>query len=172
LEDELTLVFPAQEHKEAAWAYRQEYFDYGEKWIHGSGGLSDAVDYESWLAKITSYLLTPQNGWGNCHTFYAFVGDKIVGTIQIRQSPNESLLREHGNIGYGVLPSERRRGYASKMLMLALEKCRQFGVEKVYLTCDVNNISSAKTMQKCGAVLENEFMDEHGNMNKRFWITL
>lgn len=36
-----------------------------------------------------------------------------------------SLLLDGGNIGYGIHPKERRKGYATEMLYLALEKCRE-----------------------------------------------
>jgi len=80
-------------------------------------------------------------------------------------------LNYGGHIGYGIRPSERKKGYATKMLELALALCRQKGMEKVLLTCDKGNIGSAKTMSKNGAVLENE-VEENGKTVQRYWITL
>ena len=58
------------------------------------------------------------------------------------------------------------------MLALALEKCRELGIDKALITCDNDNISSAKTALKNGGVLENEFTEENGNIVQRYWITL
>ena len=168
----MEFVFPTIEQKQAAWEYRQEYIDYGELHIHGSGGFIRADDYESWLEKITGAQTAAQTGWVNCSTYFACIDDKIVGTVQIRHTLNGSLLKEGGHIGYGVRPSERRKGYASLMLTLALVRCRDLGIDKALITCDKGNIGSAKTAVKNGGVLENEYAQENGNIIQRYWITL
>ncbi len=168
----LRLVTPTSEHKQAAWEYRQAYIDCGEAHIHGSGGFLQAFDYESWLAKITAAQTAAQTGWVNCSTYFAFVADSIVGTIQVRHCLNEALHNTGGHIGYGVRPTERRKGYATNMLALALEKCRELGIHRALVTCDKDNIASAKTIQKGGGVLENECTEEDGNVVQRYWIML
>ena len=171
-EDSLRLVFPRPEHKHVALAYRQEYIEYGETHINGSGSFMQAEDYESWLTKITNALTASQTGWVNCQTYFAFVGEKIIGTIQIRETLNDALLNVGGHIGYGIAPSERRKGYATKMLALALNKCHKLGIKNALITCDKDNIASARTAIKGGGVLENEFIEENGNVVQRYWINL
>ena len=97
---------------------------------------------------------------------------RVVGIIQIRHKPNQFLLSTYGHIGYGVRPSERRKGYATEMLALALEKCRDLGIEKALVSCDKENIGSAKTIIKNGGALENEFTDNDGKISQQYWITL
>ncbi len=172
MESTLKLVFPTLDHKDDAWTYRQEHIVYGEPTIHGSGGLLRMENYESWLEKITNALSAPQTGRVNCQTYFAFYKDTIVGTIQIRETLNDALMNTGGHIGYGVRPSERRKGYATAMLFLALEKCRKLGMEKVLITCDKSNIASAKTIQKCNGILENEFIESDDNIIQRYWIKL
>lgn len=60
---------------------------------------------------------------------------------------------KNGDIGYGVRPSERQKGYASKMLSYALNVCRENGMEKVILGCYKSNRASAATIKKGGGVL-------------------
>ena len=86
-------------------------------------------------------------------------GDKVIGMVDIRHRLNENLLKFGGNIGYSVRKSERRKGYAKVMLSLALEKCKQLNLEKILITCDKNNIGSAKTILSNGGVLENEIRE-------------
>lgn len=168
----LSLVFPTAAHERAAWAYRQAHFDAGEQGIHGSGGLYRAANYADWLAKITNALTASRTGWVNCSTFFAVVDGEIVGTLQIRHALNEALARVGGHIGYGVAPAHRRRGYATAMLTQALPMCRALGLTRVLITCDKSNAASARTAMRCGGALEDEIIEENGNIVQRYWIGL
>lgn len=170
--EQLLLVFPTLAMEKQALEYRQEYFDYGENEIHGDGGLDHTKDYKEWLNKITTIQTEAPNGWVNGTTYFAIVGDRIIGTIQIRHSLNEFLLNYGGHIGYGVRPTERRKGYASQMLKLALEECSELNISRALITCDKDNIASAKTIMKNGGVLENELIEQNGNIVQRYWIAL
>ena len=168
----MKLVFPTIEHKQAAMDYRQEHIDCGEARINGSGGLMQADEYEPWLRKITSARTFAAPGLVKASVYFGIADGKIVGTIQIRHALNDALMKSGGHIGYGVRPSERRKGYATRMLALALEKCREMGIERVLITCWKDNIASAKTIVKGGGVLENEVVDENGESMQRYWIDL
>ena len=77
-----------------------------------------------------------------------------------------------GHIGYGVRPSVRRRGYATEILRLSLVEARSIGIGDVRLTCDQENIASAKSIIKNGGVLDEEaYMAEHGHVVQRYWIS-
>ena len=84
---------------------------------------------------------------------------------------NDSLLISGGHIGDGIRPSERNKGYGTKMIALALEKCKQMNITKVLMVCDKDNIASSKTIIKNGGILENELNDE-GVIIQRYWINL
>jgi predicted acetyltransferase len=56
------------------------------------------------------------------------------------------------------------------MLALALEKCRARGIREALVTCDKDNIASAKTILSNGGVLENEILDEKGILMERYWV--
>ena len=84
---------------------------------------------------------------------------------------NEKLLLGGGHIGDGIRPSERGKGYGTKMIALALEECRKLGIDRVLMCCDKDNPASAKTIIKNRGVLENEVMDE-GSLVQRYWIEI
>lgn len=81
------------------------------------------------------------------------------------------MLLNGGHIGDGIRPSERKKGYATKMIALALLECKKLGINKVLMVCDKNNIGSAKSIINNGGVLENEVVVQ-GIVNQRYWITL
>jgi predicted acetyltransferase len=118
-----------------------------------------------------------QNGIGVenfvAHSTYWLVNTnkKILGVVNIRHYLNESLLKKGGHIGYGIRPSERRKGYANIILQLAKDKARELSLDKVLLTCDKNNIGSVKTILKNGGILESEEMIED-TIIQRYWINL
>jgi len=95
----------------------------------------------------------------------------FVGAVDIRHYLNDSNRLTGGHIGDGIRPSERRKGYATTMLGLALEECRKMGLNKVLITCAKNNIGSAKSIINNGGEFEGE-IEENGEIEQRYWITL
>ena len=93
----------------------------------------------------------------------------FVGAVNIRHYLNEQLKLSGGHIGDGVIPSERCKGYGTKMIGLALEECDKLGIKDVLMCCDKDNIASAKTIIKNGGILENE-VDDDGVIVQRYWI--
>ena len=96
----------------------------------------------------------------------------LLGAVNIRHYLNDYLLKYAGHIGDGIRPSERRKGYATKMISLALQECKKLGIEKVLMVCDKDNIGSRKSIMNNGGILENEFVDEKGKVNQRYWINI
>jgi len=169
----MELIFPTVDMKEAALAYRQEHFDHGEAHIHGSAGFNNAETYEDWLAQRKADLtLSGHPRFVAATAYFAMVGGEIVGTIQIRHELNDYLRHDGGHIGYGVRPTQRRKGYATQMLAMALEKCRELAIDRALVTCVKSNIGSAKTIVNGGGVLDSEFIDDNGDTCQRYWITI
>ena len=59
-----------------------------------------------------------------------------------------------GNIGYGIKPTERRKGYSKVALYLSLLECKKLGFKEVSLTCENSNIASNKTILSLGGILK------------------
>ena len=106
-------------------------------------------------------------------TYWLACRGEVVGVSNLRHALTASLLREGGNIGYGVRPSARRRGYAGEILRRTLIRARDMGLSKVLLTCGKNNIASVRTILGNGGVLDSEeFLPERDEVVQRYWIDL
>lgn len=113
------------------------------------------------------------NGNVPFNTFFLSVSGKLVGSGSLRHNLNEKLAVYGGHIGYAVRPSERRKGYGSLILHLTLEKAQEFGFQRVFLTCDTDNIASVKIIEKNGGRLENQiFHKPAGKLISQYWIEL
>lgn len=168
------------EHEAAVLAYRKAFLERGDS-MDGTAGLRNAVSYAEWLEKLNknSHETSVEAGLVPATTFLALrASDKrLVGMIDIRHRLNDYLLQHGGHIGYSVHPDERRKGYATSMLALALQFCGKpaadggLGLTSVLITCDAENIASARTIEANGGRLENQLPDE-GRLTSRYWITL
>lgn len=167
--NEIRLIFPTKEHEDDAMNYIQEHLLNDEATLHGDSGLDSAPNYDEWLSKIHNNL----TGEIRSIIFFAIrqSDNKLLGTINIRY-PYEGYVKMYGHIGYGVRPSERKKGYATKMLKLALKYCKEISLERVLLTCDKSNAASVKTIIKCSGKFEYETLQESGELLQRYWISI
>ena len=83
----------------------------------------------------------------------------------------DNNLENGGHIAYGIRPSERKKGYGVQQLLLVLEVARSIEIPKVMITCDKDNIASAKTVLSCGGILTSENIYE-GVMQQHYCINL
>ena len=172
--ENLELVFPTYEYKEQVEEYLQEFIDNGELELNGSGGLHKIKNFDEWLEKIKNDVNPGKENNRVPSTLYLTVrksDNKIVGNLQIRHWLNEHLLKHGGHIGDSVRPSERRKGYATEQIRLALEKCKELGIDNVLMDCNKNNIGSAKSIINNGGVFTDEVCID-GEIIQNYWISL
>ena len=155
--------------------YRNEFITNGES-MDGTAGLRKCKTFEEWemLLMDNSKEETVRGGVVPATTLLAISAKdgRLVGMVDIRHKLSEFLLNYGGHIGYSVRKTERKKGFATEILTQALKECVKLKIEKVLLTCDKNNIASAKTIIKNSGILESEVEDEGHIIIQRYWITL
>jgi len=172
---QLILVKPDETYMEEIRKYRQEWVD-NDDHSHGDGGLYTQTDIAAWLVNCRLYECEetkPNPAHVTCEQFMlVHKGEKrVLGMIAFRHYLNKHIAEHGGHIGYGVRPSERRKGYAKTMLTLCLEKARELGLDKVLITCDTDNKGSRKTVLACGGQFE-RLAQTGDEVNERYWIKL
>ena len=159
-------------------AYRRQLEDMMEEWLAKEQHFSpyairknDYRDFDRYLACLENTTETEE--YVPDSVFFCLDTDRdiFVGAVNIRHKLNARLLESGGHIGDGVRPSERRKGVATRMIALALDECRKLGIDRVLMTCDRDNIGSAKSIQRNGGVLEGEVLVD-GVPEQRYWIDL
>lgn len=178
LSDEIKLIRPTKEYEEQAIEYKKEHFENGEKSISASSKWDKIDNYADWLKFLNDHSRkeTIHDNWTVATEFFGVrqKDNKIVGMINIRHELTTDFLRNYaGHIGYGVRPSERKKGYVTEMLKQALTYCKEeLNLEKVMISCDRENEGSRKTILNAGGILEREYKAENGENVQIYWIKL
>ena len=148
---------------------------FGDALIHGSGyrqadreQLRDPAAFEAWvdwLGAMDHPGTHVPEGYVPCSYRWVVEGHRVVGTIAVRHELNDVLLQGGGHIGYAVEPGSRRRGVASAALGEALRLAAAQGIDPVLVTCEADNVASARTIESAGGILE----DERAGL-RRYWV--
>ena len=172
------LEIPSLERKKEIIDYINEFVEYKSD-INGTGSLDKILEgytFEQALERclnMENREYAEKNGRCQGKTFLLIrkKDNKIVGTINVRWNLSEEMKQFGGNIGYGIRPTERRKGYNKINLYLGLIEAKKIGLDEVMLDCDVENLGSSKTIEALGGKLERTEIDPHdGILTSVYWI--
>jgi predicted acetyltransferase len=147
----LALIKPTIDLQEEYLSFYQEWNESGEEkvpWVISK----DPIDFQGMIKFLEDNEkgVNLPEGWVSDSTYWLVLGG--------------------GHIGYGIRPSERQKGYATKLLKLSLEKAKELEINKVLVVCDTNNIASEKTILNNNGKRDEDYIKEDGVVIKRYWI--
>ncbi len=143
-----------------------EHFPFGIGYCAGGAWPDYVHRLEAW--RVGSGL---PDGWVPGSFLVAECAGEVVGRSAIRHSLNEFLAREGGHIGFCVLPQHRRRGFATEILDQSVMIAGALGIERVLVTCDDDNVASARVIERCGGVFESLVDSAEDQVPvRRYWI--
>jgi predicted acetyltransferase len=82
--------------------------------------------------------------------------DNTIGLVQIRHKPSNGIgvpAEYASHIYYEINKNERKKGYGTIALTLALKEANKMGIKPIIVTCDKNNTGSKKIIEKNGGIL-------------------
>lgn len=172
--DRLELQFPTAADGPAVWDYRQEFIDHGDS-MDGCLGLRDAESFDAWLRIVEENRKAVDRYQDRVPSDEYLVilkaDHRLVGMCNIRRYLDEKQLRHGGSIGYSVRFSERKNGYGTELLRLALPLIRATGQTRALVTCYKENLGSQGVIRNNGGIFQDEFF-ENGHTTQRHWIDL
>ena len=171
---------PTIERKDGIIEYLDEFVRYNSD-LNGVGSLDkiyDGYTFEQALSrclkmKDEQYARSVNRCPSKTFLLIRDNDNKIVGTINIRWNLTKEILNFGGHIGYGIRPTERRKGYNKINLYLGLIEAKKVGLDKVMLDCSTTNIGSDKTIKSLGGILERCEIDPYDNeLTNVYWINV
>lgn len=146
--ERLTLVQPDLALREAFFEMYADYAAHGEERY-----LAEAADYAGTLYRLdlAHHGEVPAGLVPSTHYWLLRDDGTLLGGCRLRHALSDDLWQDGGHIGYDIRPSLRNRGYATRMLALALDAARARGLEWVLLTIAPSNLPSIRVAEKYGA---------------------
>lgn len=178
--EKLYLEEPSQERKKDILDYLNEFVLYNSD-VNGAWALDKILSGQSFEEALDRCLNMKNEEYakkyGRCQskTFLLIRknDNKLIGMINVRWNLTEEMKRFGGNIGYGIRPTERRKGYNKINLYLGLLEAKKIGLDKVMLDCETSNIASSKTMTSLGGVLDRTEIDPYdGILTSVYYIDI
>lgn len=99
-------------------------------------------------------------------------GDEFLGRITVIHELTDALRDQGGNIAYFIRPSARGKGYAKRILLMALDHARGLGLTELLVTVLSDNPASERVIQAAGATLQSVTDLGDGRERRRYVLEL
>ena len=171
---------PSLIRKKEIIEYLDEFVEYGSD-INGSGSLDKIYEGYTFEEALDRCLKMEDEDYAKSvnrcpgKTFLLIREDdnRIVGSINVRWDLNEDMLNFGGHIGYGIRPTERRKGYNKINLYMGIIEAQKVGLDRIMVDCAVNNLGSDKTLKALGGRLERTEIDpSDGALTNVYWFNV
>ncbi len=176
-DDELIFAEATMTFADEIAAYREEMLEAGSSFdgCFSLKRMPDMKEYTDYCARWAdpSREADEHGAWGTVVLCLRKSDMKMVGCMQVHNVLNERMKRFSGHVGYSVRPSERRRGYAKRMLAKAKDYLSSFGFDEIYVSCLPENEASRRTIKANGGkYVETVFLESDGVYLERYKIEL
>lgn len=148
----MDLVVPSAD---LAAAWRDAHDEWGPGCHEDGFGLTvdDDVDsprgFSDWVDRLRNDAM--------CTYRWIVEGPRVVGGIAVRHGGGAEVERL-GHLGYGVRPSDRGRGVATRAIVGMLKVAAEKGLSNITAVCEVDNSASIATIERAGG----ELIDRQG----------
>ncbi len=156
--------------------YQASYIDGVCEYIRENEGFSWKPEilkerFDEYLQTLRQAETEPLAGRVPATRFWLIVdGAAYAGELELRHSLNDALRRYGGHIGYKIRPSQRRKGYGTRLCRLGIEEARRRGIMDILITCDDDNIGSRKIIEANGGLLADKVDNHRAALTRRYWI--
>ena len=164
-DEELLFVEPSMNFEKEIAAYRQEMLD-ADSSFDGCFSMKRMPNIKEYVDHCIEWAnprreADEHGAWGNVLLVIRKSDMKMVGCMQVHNVLTERMKNYTGHVGYSVRPSERKKGYAKRMLAKAVDFLSSFGFEEIVVSCLPENEASKKTiLSNGGEYIETVFLDE------------
>lgn len=170
----MKLINPNLELEDAFYDFCKSFEADDATKIHGAGGMAQFEGFREGVACCHDQAQGKNlpEGWVPSNTWWLVDNDQVIlGTVSFRHELNPFLEAEGGHVGYSIRPTERGKGYATRILARVIEIAAEMGVRRLCVVCEKSNRASERVIQKNGGVLDAELVSSiTGNPIKRYWI--
>ena len=169
------LILPCEEYLQSYFEACKEYKEHNVKTFSFNdpdnfGEWKDTIfqKYEYWRNGVNL-----PSGYVPGTTFWFVENGEFIGMGNIRHRLTEALEKFGGHIGYAVRYGKWNRGYGTLQLKLLLEEAAKLGIQHALITCNDDNIGSARVIEKNGGKLQDiidNVIEGVPRRTRRYWI--
>lgn len=176
-DDEFMFVEPTMAYAEEINSYRQEMLETGSS-FDGCFSMERLADTKEFVDSCITWSnprrsIDEHGVRGNVIMCIRKSDGRMVGCMQVHHILTERMKIYTGHVGYSVRPSERRKGYATRILAKAKDFLTSFGFDEIYVNCLPENVRSRKTiLANGGEYIETVYWAEENVHLERYGIKL